>query len=116
MGAAADRVVGRVVDHPPPSQLEEPLRPLAAMQRGQRLGIPFEQALDPAAGGLEIDSSRADAHQHVRPGAGAELACPMTGRSVVRIRAGRIVGQGLEAHLDLRVVAVDSVHEVGETR
>ena len=85
------------------------------MQRGQRLGVPLEQAFDPTAGGLQIDPGRADAHQHVRPGAGAQLASPMPGRPVVGLGSGDIVGQRLEADLDPRIVLIRGVNEIGET-
>ena len=49
--AATDRIVGRVVDDPPPGELEQALGPRSAVQRGQRLGIALEQAFDATGGG-----------------------------------------------------------------
>ena len=74
--AGADGVVGGVAYHLEPGQLQQPVRVVGRRleQRGQWLGPPLEFPLGECAAALDVDPVRGDAHEHVGPGARAELA------------------------------------------
>ena len=55
-GAAADRIVRRVLEHASPRLVEELPRPGPAVQRLEWLGIALEPPFRPAARGLEVDA------------------------------------------------------------
>ena len=115
-GAAADRVVRRVLDHPAPREREELCGPRRAVQRGERLGIPLEPSLGPRSGRLDVDPRGRDVHQDVRARAGAHLTRPRRGGSgaVAERSAER---RELDPHvIVLRVRALDHVDELRERR
>ncbi len=69
-----------------------------------------------SAGDLDVDPGRGDVHQHVRPGARAQLPGPA--RQPVggdhRIGPGGVFGERLHPDHDRRVVGVDGVDQVRE--
>ena len=116
-GAAADRVVGRVLDHPAPREREELRGPRTAVQCRERLGVALEPALGAGGGRLDVDPRGRDVHQDVRAGAGAHLSRPRRGgrrRAVAQRGAER---RELDPHaVVLRVRALDHVDELRERR
>ena len=94
--APADRVVGGVVDDPPPGELEQALRPGAAVQRRERFGVALEESLDAPGRDPQVDPRGGDAHQHVRPRAGAQLSGPVREGPAIDLGPGGVVGQCLE--------------------
>ena len=88
-GAAANRVVRRVLEHARPGLVEELVRPGLAVQRLQWFGIALEPSLRPAARGLEVDAGRDDARQKVGAGRRAHLAAPA--RKAIRRHVAEIV-------------------------
>ena len=74
--AAADRVVRRVLDHLSPRELEELVRPVRAVQRGERLRVALEPALRSCRCGLQVDPRGRDVHEQVRASPRPQLTCP----------------------------------------
>ena len=75
-GAAADGVVRRVLDQPPPGKVEQPFRPGGPVQRLERLAVSGQGALGARHRRLQVESGRQRPHEHVRPGARAQLPAP----------------------------------------
>ena len=120
--AAADRVVGRVVDDATPGELEQAVRPRLAMQRGPRLGVALERPFRARRGHLDVDPGRGDVHQHVCPRRRPELAGPerRDGRiGLIRVRGGLIerldvTRQGLDPDHDVIAPGVGLVDDAGQ--
>ncbi len=106
--AGTDGVVGRIADHLEPGQLEQPVRVVGRRleQGGQGLGPPLQFPLGQCAAALDVDPVGGDAHQHVGPGARAELALH-PGQLPTR-GVGQIAGErgDLEVELVLQVVGL----------
>ena len=118
VGAAADRVVRRVVDHPTPGEFERAGGPGVAMQGRQRLRVAFQQPLRAGAGCLQVDAGGDDVHQHVRASAGPELARPFGHRAgrIVDVGPCRVLRERLEPDHDVAAGRIDALDQVREAR
>ena len=106
--AGTDGVVGGVAHHLQPGQFQQALRVVRRRleQGGQWLGAALQFPLGERAAALDVDPVRGHAHEHVGPGAGAQLA--LHPRESLGGGVGQVAGDRghLEVELVLQVVGL----------